>query len=315
VDNRFSPYLEHLDTAKHLLNDVSFFLGEYYGGIQASPERLRVVDDRLVELNKLKRKYGGSIEAVIETHANLVKRRQQLLNSEEQSQWLEAQLKQALEEYEQEAVALSKLRRSCSRKFESAVSKEFGDVSLGNARFAIRFGETQKSQLASKLHSLIGWGSEQTLRRTGKEDVEFHFSANPGEEMRSMSGVASGGELSRLMLVLKTITAPSLIPKTLIFDEIDVGIGGKVADAVGMRLKRLAKTNQVLCVTHQLQIARYADAHFLVNKEVVDGRTVAGVVELDEQGRIEELARMIGGSEVTASARKHAKELIKSAAE
>jgi DNA repair protein RecN (Recombination protein N) len=152
------------------------------------------------------------------------------------------------------------------------------------------------------------------VRRSGSEDVEFLFSANPGEEMRTMNGIASGGELSRLMLALKTITSPSLFPKTLIFDEIDVGIGGKVADAVGMRLRRLAKTNQVLCVTHQLQIARYADAHFLVNKDVVNGRTLTRVVELDEQGRIEELARMIGGSEITASARKHAKELIKSAA-
>jgi DNA repair protein RecN (Recombination protein N) len=116
------------------------------------------------------------------------------------------------------------------------------------------------------------------------------------------------------MLVLKTITSPSLFPKTLIFDEIDVGIGGRVADAVGMRLKRLAKTNQVLCVTHQLQIARHADAHFMVSKDIVGGRTTTKIAELDERGRIEELARMIGGSEVTASARKHAKELIKSLA-
>ncbi|MCI0400004.1 MAG: DNA repair protein RecN [Gammaproteobacteria bacterium] len=313
VDNRFSTYLEQLYTVKYTLNDIAFFLGDYYGGIQASPERLRVVDDRLVELNKLKRKYGGSIEAVIETHTNLVRRKQQLLNSEEQSQLLEDELKGAIEEYEKESAVLSKLRQSCSGKFESALHREFRDISLGGARFSIRFGDTHRSQLAQKLQSLIGCSNEHTLRRTGKEDVEFYFSANVGEEMRPMSGVASGGELSRLMLALKTITSPTLFPKTLIFDEIDVGIGGSVADAVGMRLKRLAKASQVLCVTHQLQIARYADAHFLVSKGVVNGRTVTGVAELDEQGRVEELARMIGGSEVTASARKHAKELIKSA--
>ncbi len=314
VDGRFSAYLEQLEPVKYTLNDIAFFLGEYHGDIQSSPERLRAVDDRLMELTKLKRKYGGSLDAVIETHANLVKRKEQLLNSEEQSQLLEAQLKEALAEYEKESAALSRLRRDCSEKFEGAVSREFKDVSLGNARFSVRFGGSNKSQLSQKLHSLIGWNNDHTLRRTGVEDAEFYFSANPGEEPRSMSGVASGGELSRLMLVLKTITAPSLFPKTLIFDEIDVGIGGRVADAVGMRLKRLAKSNQVLCVTHQLQIARYADAHFLVSKDVVNGRTVTEIVELDEQGRIEELARMIGGSEVTASARKHAKELIKSAA-
>ncbi len=312
VDSRFSPYIEQLSTVKYILNDIAFFLGEYYGGIQASPERLRVVDDRLTELNRLKRKYGGSLAAVLETCANLIERKQQLLNSDEHSQLLELQLRRALDDYRKESSSLSNLRRSSTGKFENAVNKELKDVSLGNARFSVQLGEAQKGPLAQKLQLLLGQANEAGLRRTGNEDVAFLFSANPGEEVRPLNGVASGGELSRLMLILKTITSPSLFPKTLIFDEIDVGIGGKVADAVGMRLRRLAKTNQVLCVTHQLQIARYADAHFLVNKDVVNGRTLTKVSELDEQGRIEELARMIGGSEVTASARKHAKELIKS---
>jgi len=318
VDNRFAPYAEQLSTVKHILNDVAFFLGEYYGGIQASPDRLIAVDDRLMELNRLKRKYGDSVAAALETLAALAERREQLMNSDEHCQALESQLRQALVDYEKESSALGELRRGATARFENAVNKELKDVSLGAARFSARLEPSQKGQLAQKLQFLMGDGIGEVdkgwVRRSGNEDVEFLFSANPGEEMRLMNGVASGGELSRLMLSLKTITAPSLFPKTLIFDEIDVGIGGKVADAVGMRLRRLAKTNQVLCVTHQLQIARYADAHFLVNKGVVNGRTLTDVVELDEQGRIEELARMIGGSEITASARKHAKELIKSVA-
>jgi DNA repair protein RecN (Recombination protein N) len=148
-------------------------------------------------------------------------------------------------------------------------------------------------------------------RRSGAEAIEFYFSANPGEELRPLGAVASGGELSRLMLILKTIIAPTLFPRTLIFDEIDTGIGGKVADAVGLRLKRLAATNQVLCVTHQSLIARYADAHFQVSKAVVEGRTLTDVAELDREGRIEELARMIGGAEVTSLARRHARELLR----
>jgi DNA repair protein RecN (Recombination protein N) len=318
VDNRFAPYIEQLSTVKHVLNDVAFFLGEYYGGIQASPDRLNAVDNRLMELNRLKRKYGDSVAAALDTLAELVGRREQLMNSDEHCQGLEAQLRQSLNDYEKESSALGDLRRGATAKFEGDVNKELKDVSLGAARFSVRLSASQKGQLTQKLQSLLGEGGGEVdrggVRRSGSEDVEFLFSANPGEEMRTMNGVASGGELSRLMLALKTITAPSLFPKTLIFDEIDVGIGGKVADAVGMRLRRLAKTNQVLCVTHQLQIARYADAHFLVNKDVVNGRTLTKIVELDEQGRIEELARMIGGSEITASARKHAKELIKSAA-
>lgn len=314
VDNRFTTHLEQLSTVKYVLDDIAFFLGEYYGGIQASPERLRTVDDRLMELNRLKRKYGGSLEAAIETCAKLTARKQQLLNSDEHSQLLESQLKQAIEDYDKESSGLSKLRKGSAAKFETAINKELEDVSLGNARFSVRLKESQKGQLVQKLESLMDWKNKKGIRRTGVEDADFLFSANPGEDVRPLNGVASGGELSRLMLVLKTITSPSLFPKTLIFDEIDVGIGGKVADAVGMRLRRLAKTNQVLCVTHQLQIARYADAHFLVNKDVVNGRTLTKVIELDEVGRIEELARMIGGAEVTASARKHAKELIKSVA-
>lgn len=314
VDSRFVPHMEQLSTVKYILDDIAFFLGEYYGGIQASPERLRVVDDRLTELNRLKRKYGGSLEAVIETCAKLIERKQQLLNSDEHSQLLGAQLRQAIEDYDGESSVLSKLREGSAMKFEIAINRELKDVSLGNARFSVRLRDAQKGQLTQKLELLAGWNDEKGIRRAGKDEADFLFSANPGEDVRPLNGVASGGELSRLMLVLKTITSPSLFPKTLIFDEIDVGIGGKVADAVGMRLRRLAKTNQVLCVTHQLQIARYANAHFLVNKNVVNGRTLASVVELDEEGRIEELARMIGGAEVTASARKHAKELIKSVA-
>src|SRR5262245_61021171 len=314
VDNRFAPYLEQLSTVKHILNDIAFFLGEYYGGIQASPDRLRVVDDRLMELNRLKKKYGDSVAAVIDTCARLVDRRQQLMNSDEHGQMLESDLRKALDDYEKESSFLGDLRRRSTAKFEGAINNELRDVSLGAARFSVRLDEAPVGQLGQKLQFLLGQGNKGAIRRAGNEEVEFLFSANAGEDLRPMNGVASGGELSRLMLALKTIIAPSLFPKTLIFDEIDVGIGGKVADAVGMRLRRLAKTNQVLCVTHQLQIARYADAHFLVNKEVTNGRTLTKVVELDEQGRIEELARMIGGSEVTASARKHAKELIKSVA-
>ena len=144
-----------------------------------------------------------------------------------------------------------------------------------------------------------------------RKRVEFLFSANTGESERSLGDVASGGELSRLMLVIKNASSPSLFPRSLVFDEIDSGIGGRVADAVGRRLKQLARTNQVLCVTHQAQIARYADAHFQVSKRVENERTITGITRLSGAERVEELARMIGGSEITSVARKHARELLK----
>jgi DNA repair protein RecN (Recombination protein N) len=310
LDPRFAAHLEQLISARHLLDDTAAFLRDYSDGVQASPERLRWVEDRLIEIERLKRKYGKTIDEVLAAKESLIERRQSLLCSEEQAQQIEGSIKQSFDQYERLAGQLSEARRSAARKFERAVGKELGEIALAAGRFSIRFGQPSHSQLSERLQSAVGLPSG-AIRRSGKEQVEFYFTANPGEDLKPLNAVASGGELSRLMLVLKTITAPSLFPRTLIFDEIDAGIGGKVADAVGLRLKRLAETNQVLCVTHQSQIARYADAHFQVSKQVLKGRTITGVDELDEEGRIEELARMIGGAEVTPLARRHARELLR----
>ncbi|MFN0088269.1 MAG: DNA repair protein RecN [Blastocatellia bacterium] len=314
LDDRFREHGEQLESVKHTLNDLAFFLGDYAGRIQSSPERLKLVEDRLEELSRLKRKYGGSLEAAARTLAELRERREALDNNEARIKRLEADLKEALDEYGKEAEKLTRGRKNAVANFEAQIQKEFAAVSLGAARFKVRLDAEQRSGLSQKIQQLMELVFKGALRRTGNEFVEFYFSANPGEDLRPLSEVASGGELSRLMLVLKTITAPTLIPKTLVFDEIDAGIGGKVADAVGARLKRLAETNQVLCVTHQVQLARHADAHFLVTKGAHAGRTLTSVSELDKQGRIEELARMIGGSEITPLARKHAQELLKTSA-
>jgi DNA repair protein RecN (Recombination protein N) len=310
LDSRFEAQLEQLITAKQILDDTAIILRDYSDEIESSPERLKTVEDRLVELERLKRKYGKTLDEVLATRDELILRRQSLLGSEEQAEQVERRLRDAFAEYQRAAGGMSEVRRQAASEFERAVKKELGEVALGLARFSICFAEPAVNQLAERLQALAGLYSGP-LRRSGKEQVEFFFSANPGEDMKPMNAVASGGELSRLMLVLKTITAPSLFPRTLIFDEIDAGIGGKVADAVGLRLKRLANTNQVLCVTHQSQIARYAEAHFQVSKEVAKGRTTTIVLELDKDGRIEELARMIGGAEVTPLARKHAREMLK----
>jgi DNA repair protein RecN (Recombination protein N) len=311
LDAHFAPYSEQLGAVKDVLDDLAFSLGDYTERIQASPDRLQQVDDRITEINRLKKKYGGTVEEILATFASLLERREQLLNSEAHGKMLEEQLREALEEYSRESARLSKLRKAAIGKFEAQVKREFGDVSLEAASFLVNLDASQQTSIAEKLRQMLGAADLGALRRSGNENMEFYFSANAGEDPRPLRAVASGGELSRLMLVLKTITAPALIPKTLIFDEIDVGIGGKVADAVGLRLKRLAETNQVLCVTHQVQLARHADAHFLVTKMPVGERTVTSVAELDRQGRVEELARMIGGAEITPLARKHAQELLK----
>ena len=149
------------------------------------------------------------------------------------------------------------------------------------------------------------------LTQNGIDQVEFYFSANVGEDIRPLARVASGGEASRLMLVLKTVAGATEFPRTIVFDEIDTGIGGRVSEAVGLKLKKLSETNQVFCVTHQAQIARFADAHLLVRKEVTAGRTEVSAIKLDRRGRVEEIARMLTGAEITETARRHARELLK----
>lgn len=311
IDSRFTPQLDQLLNIKPLLEDIAAFLRDYIDEIQVSPERLKAVEDRIIELDAIKRKYGKTIEEVLSNLERLIEKRESLLRSEENAQTLTRNLTSFFKEFRSEAGKLSELRRAAAKKFEKAIARELQDVALGAGRFSINFSLPQQNQIAEKLLQLAGIETEP-MRRSGLESVEFYFSANPGEELKPISSVASGGELSRLMLVLKTITAPSLFPRSLIFDEIDAGIGGKVSDAVGSRLKKLSETNQVLCVTHQSQIARYADAHFQVFKEVVAGRTITRVAPLDTEGRIEELARMIGGAEITPLARKHAKEMLRS---
>ncbi|MBK7598887.1 MAG: DNA repair protein RecN [Acidobacteria bacterium] len=311
IDSKFTPQLDQLLNIKPLLEDIAAFLRDYIDEIQVSPERLKAVEDRIIELDAIKRKYGKTIEDVLSNLERLIEKRESLLRSEENAQTLTRNLTSIFKEFRSEAERLSELRRTAAKKFEKAIARELQDVALGAGRFSINFSLPQQNQIAEKMLQLAGIQTEP-MRRSGLESVEFYFSANPGEELKPISSVASGGELSRLMLVLKTITAPSLFPRSLIFDEIDAGIGGKVSDAVGSRLKKLSETNQVLCVTHQSQIARYADAHFQVFKEVVAGRTITRVVPLDTEGRVEELARMIGGAEITPLARKHAKEMLRS---
>jgi DNA repair protein RecN (Recombination protein N) len=309
LDPVFQPQLDQLANVKYILDDISFVISDYSQNVQHSPERLQFIEDRLEEIRRLKRKYGASISEILAVRDKLLEQKSSLLHSEETGRKLESELAKSLERYQKVANEISELRRQAATKLEKAVGKELSAVALGAAQFSVQFYSQNGSQVSAKLSELLG----QTLSdigRFGKETVEFFFTANKGEELKPLKAVASGGELSRLMLVLKTVTAPTLFPRTLIFDEIDSGIGGRVAEAVGQRLKKLAKTNQVLCITHQSQIARYADTHLLVSKEVSGNRTVTRLTTLDEDGRIDELVRMIGGSTATLAARKHARELL-----
>jgi DNA repair protein RecN (Recombination protein N) len=304
-ESSFRGYIEGLESTRALLEDLSLSLRDFGDKLEFSPERLAEVESRLAEISRLGRKYGGSIESALDHLARSQDRLSNIERSDEREQELKTALASARKDYLAAARRLHRERESAARRFERDIESALAEVAMEHARFEARITSPSEDEL----------GDEETSRgftARGFDRVEFYFSANVGEAVRPLAKVASGGEASRLMLVLKTIASASEFPRTIVFDEIDTGIGGRVSEAVGSKLKKLSVTNQVLCVTHQPQIARFADSHLLITKEVVTGRTEVRIDKLDRRGRVEEIARMLTGAEITETARRHAREMLKS---
>ena len=291
-ESSFREYLEGLESARAVLEDLSFSLRDFADKLEFSPARLAQIEDRAAELSRLKRKYGGSLESALEHLARSQDRLRQIETSDERDKELAAKLDAARSNYFDHAGKLHRERVRAAKRFEKSVEKCIAELAMEHARFQIQISDATESS-------------------KGIDHVEFYFSANAGEDLKPLARVASGGEASRLMLVLKTVANATEFPRTIVFDEIDSGIGGRVSEAVGIKLRKLSQTNQVLCVTHQPQIARFADSHLAVQKAVAKGRTQVNLTKLNRTGRIEELARMLTGAEITDSARRHAKELLK----
>lgn len=303
-DARFRQHLEGIENARALLEDLASSLRDFADKLEFSPARLETIEDRLAELSRLKRKYGGSIETALEHLARSQDRLRQIERSDERESELKLELDAARAAYMKLAARLHQERVRAAKKFERAVERDLTEVAMEHAKFQVQIVSIDGPEASSE-------DATRSFSASGIDRVEFYFSANAGESVRPLARVASGGEASRLMLVLKTVAGASEFPRTIVFDEIDTGIGGRVSEAVGGKLKKLSATNQVLCVTHQPQIARFADTHLLVRKESTAGRTAIGVERLDRRGRIEEIARMLTGAEITEAARRHARELLK----
>jgi DNA repair protein RecN (Recombination protein N) len=300
----YKNYAEGLATARAVLEDLSASLRDFLDGLTFSPERLAEIESRLAELARLKRKYGGTVESAIEHLESSRARLRQLERTDERAEELAKELASARAAYVEASRRVHSSRVKSAEKFRRSVESALKEVALENARFEARV--TSPEDLDSE-------DAARAFTATGFDRVEFYFSANAGEPLRPLAKVASGGEASRLMLVLKTSSSPARFPRTIVFDEVDAGIGGRVSEAVGLKLKALSKTNQVLCVTHQAQIARFADTHLLVDKQQRRGRTEVGVGRLDQRRRVEEIARMLTGAEITDAARRHAREMLKTA--
>lgn len=298
-ESSFAEYNESLATAQAVLEDLAFAVRDFSNSLEFSPERLMEIENRLAEIARLKRKYGGTIQTILAHFAESSERLRNIETAELRAAELDKELKAAREDYLKTARELHEKRDKSAKKLEKEIEANLKAVSLEKARFEVRLTADASD--------------DRTFTAKGFDRVEFYFSANPGESVRPIGKVASGGELSRLMLILNTTTKLSESAKTMVFDEIDTGIGGRVAEAVGLKLKELAKTQQVLCVTHQPQVASLADHHFVVRKESVKNKTGVSVRELGADEQIEEIARMLAGEKITETARQHAREMIAAA--
>lgn len=302
-ESQFAEYAESLQNAQAVLEDLAFAVRDFRNSLEFSPERLEEIENRLAEISRLKRKYGGTIETVLAHFTESYERLKNIETADLREAELRKEFRQAREEYLKTARELHDKREKSGRKFEKEIETNLKAVSLEKARFEVRIESPSAEDLQDE-------SSDKSFTSKGLDKVEFYFSANLGESVKPIAKVASGGELSRLMLILNTTTKVSADSKTMVFDEIDTGIGGRVAEAVGLKLKELSKHAQVLCVTHQPQVASLADFHYKVQKEAVKNRTEVRVKELSKDEQIEEIARMLAGEKITESARQHAREML-----
>ncbi len=311
---KFQEAVGALESARIAVEDVGATLRDYAGGILASPERLAELEDRLAQLDRLKRKYGPTLSEVIAFGGEVRRKLSEMENKDEALRELRAKLAAAAEEYLKAAHAVSRKRSDAGRKLEKLVEAEINDLAMrASFRIAVEEDETEDHWTPS-----------------GINQVTYRIATNAGESMRPLEQIASGGELSRVMLALKASVeagasarkpaasvarAPSpakaASQRTLVFDEIDTGIGGSAAEAVGKKLKALSKGNQVLCVTHLPQIATFADQHYVIEKRESAGRTKTRVRLITGEERTEEIARMLSGAKLTETSRRHAEQMIK----
>jgi DNA repair protein RecN (Recombination protein N) len=282
LDPRFRPFIEGRVAIDAQVDDMAAFLREYRDHIDASPGRLQEVEDRLAVLERLKRKYGPSLADVVARQEELRAQLAAIEGTGTRIEELESERQRLADAYLATARQLSALRGDAAKRFARELERELASLAMERTSFEVRFAAPDEDP------------ARWTPR--GIDSAEFFVSPNPGEELRPLARIASGGELSRLMLALKTLASTDSPGKTLIFDEVDAGIGGRVADVVGQRLARLGRDFQVLCITHLPQIASCGQSHFVVTKSVRQNRTLTTVQGLTAEGRVDEIARMMAGS-------------------
>ena len=296
---------DNVISAKVLLEEVALDLRGYQHTLLSDPRRLNEVEERLQLLNRLKRKYGPSLEEIGRFRDQISHMMEDLDEKRKDLESLQKEFNNVEGEIVRQSSLLSEKRKGVAADFEEAIKSELRLLDMGGTQFEVRF----------QLDDVAG-AFEQTpmksLKPDGSDRVEFMLSPNVGEELKPLARIASGGELSRIMLAMKTVLGRTTSVETIIFDEVDSGIGGGTAEVVGEKLRSLAQVHQILCITHLPQIASKGPTHFLVRKRIMDGRTDAVIGELNSEERVKEIARLLGGKSLTPKAIAHAKELLES---
>lgn len=298
LDSNYKETFETVSNCFYQLEDATHLLGNELEGLEYDPQRINEIEDRLNEINHLKRKYGKTINEIVEYAAKIEEEIETLLNKETHIDQLEKELASISNDLTLEAKQLTELRHKWAEKLTKLIHKELKELYMSKTVFEIRF----------ELDS-------QHFTKNGVDYVEFYISTNPGEPLKPLSKVASGGELSRIMLALKSIFSKHQGVTSIIFDEVDTGVSGRVAQAMAEKIYKVAKDSQVLCISHLPQVAAMADTHLFISKVIKGGRTKTFVSPLKIEEKIKEIGRMISGVEITDLTKKHAEELLNLAAE
>ncbi|WP_088035716.1 DNA repair protein RecN [Evansella clarkii] len=305
IDEKLQPLKETIMNSYYLLEESAFSLRDYYEGIEFDPERLNEIESRLSEINQLKRKYGESVNDILEHAAMLEEEIDTLNNRDERLQQWELELESIARDLLVEGRNLTELRQKEAENLKKEIQKQLKNLYMKDTEFKVEFLEKDV-----QLHGLLNLKKRPPATKDGMDEAVFMVATNKGEPLKPLAKVASGGEISRMILALKTILSTHEGVTSLIFDEVDTGVSGRVAQAIAEKIHQISFGSQVLCITHLPQVAAMADTHLFISKEVHNERMVTSVKPLVKEERVEEISRMISGAEITDLTRKHAGELL-----
>ena len=309
IDQALAPAYEQIESMYYQLEDLGFFFRQYKDNLDFDPEQLNQIENRLIQIDELKRKYGSTINAILEYAATVEEELESIEHKEERVEELLHQQKEIIADLVIEAEHLSNVRTQVAKELVKEIKQELAGLYMDETIIDIRVVPLKNGEKVEFN------GEVRYINATGWDEIQFLIAPNPGEDVKPLAKIASGGELSRIILALKTVFSKQETINTLIFDEVDTGVSGRVAQAMAEKLYKLSMHHQVLCISHHAQVAAMADHHYCIQKEISDNKTRTNVVLLDQEASLLEIAKIMSGTEVTEVTKEHALELMNAASQ